>query len=219
MNLNSAFLDSGPLYGSDADTATKLRTGSNGTLKVHHLGPTLPTQQQTGLGDKGSCTAGDPRATVQPGLTSLYTLMLNEHNRIADKLKEADEELGDEELYQRARSLVIAQVQNIVFKEFLPLVIGPDWMSNLTLPTDLTEDTSYNSATDPGIYNEFATVAFRFGHALIPNSLQVSNLPKERTEDTHCPIKDNYFKRKTLKMVLNFDTVNSDRVLIFHSIK
>merc|ERR1719192_334672 len=108
MNLNSAFLDGGQLYGSDNDTTAKLRTGSNGTLKVHHLGPTLPTQQQTELGDKGSCTAGDPRATVQPGLTSLYTLMLNEHNRIAGKLKEADEDLEDEELYQRARSLVVS---------------------------------------------------------------------------------------------------------------
>ena len=199
MNLNSAFLDSGPLYGSDADTATKLRTGSNGRLKVHHLGPTLPTQQQTGLGDKGSCTGGDPRATVQPGLTSLYSLFLNEHNRIAHKLKEADEELRDEELYQSARS--VQQVQNIVYAEFLPLVLGPDWMSNLTLPADLTEDTSYNSATDPGIYNEFATVAFRFGHALMPNSLKVSNLPTQRTEDTNCPLKDNYFKRRDFRIM------------------
>ena len=201
MNLNSAFIDGGPLYGSDADTASKLRTGSNGRLKVHHLGPTLPTQQQTGLGDKGSCTAGDPRATVQPGLTSLYSLMLNEHNRIADKLKEADEDLEDEELYQRARSLVIAQVQNIVFKEFLPLVLGPHWMSHLTLPANLTGDTSYNSATDPGIYNEFATVAFRFGHALMPNSLKVSNLPIQRTLDTNCPIKDNYFERRDFRIM------------------
>ena len=197
MNLNSAFIDGGPLYGSDAETATKLRTGSNGRLKVHHLGPTLPTQQQTGLGDKGSCTGGDPRATVQPGLTSLYSLFLNEHNRIAGKLKEANKSLQDEELYQRTRVLVIAQLQNIIFEEFLPLVLGTGyWMRNLTLPANLTVDTSYNSSTDPGIYNEFATVAFRFGHNLIPNSLQVSNLPKQRTEDTHCPIKDNYFKRK-----------------------
>ena len=115
--------------------------------------------------------------------------------------KEANKELEDEELYQGARSLVIAQIQNIVYNEFLPLILGPTWMSNLTLPADLTEDTSYNSATDPGIYNEFATVAFRFGHALIPNSLQVSNLLKQRTEDTHCPIKDNFFKRRDFRIM------------------
>ena len=198
MNSNTAYIDGGALYGSNTKVAGKLRTGSDGLMKTHRLGPTLPTRGQAGLrGDQESLVGGDPRANLQPGLTSLYSLFLNEHNRIAKNIQASP--LNDEKIYQRTRTLVVAELQNIIFQEFLPAILGPDWMSNLTLPTDLTEDTSYNSATDPGIYNEFATVAFRFGHALIPNSLQVSNLPKERTEDTHCPIKDNYFKRKTLK--------------------
>ena len=203
MNINTAYIDGSALYGSREDIASKLRTGSHGLMKTHGDGrTTLPTRRQAGLrGDQESLVGGDPRATVQPGLTSLYSLFLNEHNRIAKKIKLSSSSLNDEQIYQRTRVLVIAELQNIIFQEFLPAILGPDWMSNITLPTDLTGDTSYDPLTNPGIYNEFATVAFRFGHALMPNSLKVSNLPTQRTEDTHCPIKDNYFKRRDFRIM------------------
>ena len=198
MNVHTAYIDGGAVYGSDRDTATKLRTLSNGALKTHNLGPTLPTRGEVGLegGYQETLMGGDPRATVQPGVTSLYSLFLNEHNRIAENLHAENSSLDDEDLYQKARLLVTSQLQNIVYNEFLPAVLGTEWMTNLALPApaDLTGFTSYDSSTDPGIYNEFATVAFRFGHALMPNSLQVSNLPKQRTDDTHCPVKDHFFK-------------------------
>ena len=202
MNSNTAYIDGGAVYGSNTKVAGKLRTGSDGLMKTHRLGPTLPTRGQAELrGDQESLVGGDPRATVQPGLTSLYSLFLNEHNRIAKKIKLSSSSLNDEQIYQRTRVLVIAELQNIIFQEFLPAILGPDWMSNITLPTDLTGDTSYDPLTNPGIYNEFATVAFRFGHALMPNSLKVSNLPTQRTEDTNCPIKDNYFKRRDFRIM------------------
>ena len=195
MNINTAYIDGSALYGSREDIASKLRTGSYGLMKTHGDGrTTLPTRRQAGLrGDQESLVGGDPRATVQPGLTSLYSLFLNEHNRIAKRIKLSNFSLTDEQIYQRTRILVIAELQNIVYNEFLPTLLGPDWMTSLTLPADPTEDTSYNALTNPGIYNEFATVAFRFGHALIPNSLKVSNFPKKRTVDTHCPLRDNFF--------------------------
>ena len=49
MNLNSAFIDGGALYGSDPKTAFKLRTFSDGLMKTHRLGPTLPTRGEAGL--------------------------------------------------------------------------------------------------------------------------------------------------------------------------
>ena len=49
MNLNSAFIDGGALYGSDPKTASKLRTFSDGLMKTHRLGPTLPTRGEAGL--------------------------------------------------------------------------------------------------------------------------------------------------------------------------
>ena len=124
----------------------------------------------------------------------------------------------DEAIYQRARTIVISELQNIVYSEFLPTVLGPDsdWMTNLLLPatSNLTGHTSYDSSTNPGIFNEFATVAFRFGHALIPNSLQVSNLPTQRTEDTHGPVKDNFFKTEEFILGTDFSGEAWENVLL-----
>ena len=64
--------------------------------------------------DSENLVAGDLRATEQPGLTSLHSLFLNEHNRIATELSELDRSLTDEELYQISRQIVIAELQNIV---------------------------------------------------------------------------------------------------------
>ena len=141
--------------------------------------------------DKESLVGGDPRATVQPGLTSLYSLFLNEHNRVAQGLKAVDSSLDDEDLYQRARIIVTAELQNIVYKEFLPAVVGPEMIERFYSEE---EDTKYNPSTKPDISNEFATVAFRFGHTLIPNYLEVSKFPKQRAEFVNCPLKDYFFK-------------------------
>ena len=203
MNALSAFIDGGTVYGSTEETAARLRSSSGGLMRTNRLGPTLPTRTEAGLREEelepDSLVGGDVRATVQPGLTSLHSLFLNEHNRIAEGLRGLDSSLDDESLYQRARIMVTAQIQNIVFAEFLPAVLGPDLMTNIALPADPEADTEYDPATNPGIANEFATVVFRFGHTLIPNYLKVSRSPTERTKGVNCPIKDNFFRSEDFK--------------------
>ena len=198
VNALSAFIDGGAVYGSDEETAHSLRTLSGGLMRTNSLGPTLPTRTEAGLREEelepDSLVGGETRATVQPGLTSVHSLFVNEHNRIAQGLRALDSSLDDETLYQRSRILVTAQLQNIVFAEFLPAVLGPDLMTNIALPADPEADTEYDPLTNPGIANEFATVVFRFGHTLIPNSLKVSRFPTERTNGVNCPIKDNFFR-------------------------
>ena len=59
--------------------------------------------------------------------------MLNgfrEHNRIVGLIKENYPDMVEEELFQQARRLVIAEIQNIVYGEYLPLILG-----NTTLKT------------------------------------------------------------------------------------
>lgn len=59
-----------------------------------------------------------------PGLITLHTIWLREHNRIAQQLFRMVPGRSDEFYYQEARRLVIAQYQHIFFTEFLPLFIG-----------------------------------------------------------------------------------------------
>ena len=197
MNGLSAFIDGGAVYGSDEETAGRLRSHSGGLMRTNRLGPSLPTRSEAGLREgeePDSLVGGDVRATVQPGLTSVHSLFVNEHNRIAQGLRALDSLLDDESLYQRSRILVTAQIQNIVFAEFLPAVLGPDLMTNIALPAEPEAHTDYDPSINPGIANEFATVVFRFGHTLVPNSLKVSRDPAERTNGVNCPIKDNFFR-------------------------
>ena len=50
--------------------------------------------------------------------------VLREHNRIVGKIKEQYPTIGEEELFQIGRRLVIAEMQNIVYGEYLPLILG-----------------------------------------------------------------------------------------------
>ena len=196
FNIITAFIDGSNIYGSDDSRAEGLRTLNKGFLRTHTRGPTLPSNKQAGsidpIGSK-AFVAGDIRATEQPGLASIHSLFVLEHNRLATQIAIEDPSLLDEELYQRARRLVIGQIQNIVYSEFLPIVLGPTKMEEygLNLPTSGT--TTYDKSVNPGIFNEFATFAFRFGHSLIPNFFKTAKKPLETTPNI-CPLKDTFFK-------------------------
>ena len=57
---------------------------------------------------------------------------------------------------QLARMLVGAELQQITYREFLPVVLGRKALGNLA-----KTETTYDQNVDPSILNEFATVAFR----------------------------------------------------------
>ena len=76
----------------------------------------------------------------------------------------------DEVLYQEARRLVGAEMQNIVYGEYLPTVLGVDFMTRYDLIVE--EETDYDPKVDPTIFNSFATAAFRFGHSMINGKLE-----------------------------------------------
>ena len=122
INLLTAFVDGSNVYGSDEHTAEGLRTKTNGLLRTHELGPTLPTRQDAEFEsdehqNPQDLVAGDIRATETPGLAGLHSLFVAEHNRIAQELKRKDPELGDEDLYQISRRVVGAELQTIVYSE------------------------------------------------------------------------------------------------------
>ena len=101
----------------------------------------------------------------------MHTLFLNEHNRIAGELKSrlgsalASVDSADEFLFQETRKIIGAQLQNIVYKEYLPVVLGSSAMVANGLI--FVDETNYDPGVDPSIFNEFATVAYRFGHSTV----------------------------------------------------
>ena len=98
--------------------------------------------------------AGDRRAIENPGLASLHTLFLREHNRIASWIKYFKPFWDDEKIFQETRRIVVAELQNIVYNEYLPLVLGDRTVYHGV-------DSTYDHTVDPSIDNVFATAAYR----------------------------------------------------------
>lgn len=94
----------------------------------------------------------------------MHTIWVREHNRIATALSALNPQWDEERLFQEARQIVIAQIQKITYKDYLPLIIG-DSLGDLIL--DYSPEFGYNDETDPGVPNAFATAAYRFGHSQI----------------------------------------------------
>ena len=120
--------------------------------------------------------SGDFRCNEQPGLTSMHTIFLREHNRIAIELSDINPHWKDERTFHEARKIVGAMLQHITFNEWLPIVLGPRVLEIFELKL-LPKGyyTLYNDTVNPTVSNAFGSAAFRFGHSLVKNSLSRCN--------------------------------------------
>jgi hypothetical protein len=178
-NLNTAWIDASNVYGTDADRAKWLRTLVDGKLKTSAgnllpyntvnreysgaLDPTAPSMVGDNNGTTKTFVAGDVRAAEHPGLTSMHTLFVREHNRICDRLKREGLR-NDEEIYQKARKEVGAIIQAITYQEYLP-----------ALGVTVNPFRGYNPSVRPDITNIFATAAYRFGHSVVADNILLKN--------------------------------------------
>ena len=78
--------------------------------------------------------AGDVRAIEMPGLASMHTLFVREHNRLCEQIYEylgQDDSKDDDYYFNNSRRILIAEMQNIVYSEYLPVVLGEDAMKDI----------------------------------------------------------------------------------------
>lgn len=188
LNEITGWIDASNVYGSDDERAAALRTlDGSGKLKTSE-GNLLPFNT-VGLSNAGGPSdtlflAGDVRANEQVGLTAMHTLFMREHNRIATRIARRRPNLSGDEIYQRARRRVAAQMQVITYQEFLPVLLGPD---------ALTEYGGYNPDVDASIRNEFSTAAYRLGHSLLSPQILRLNRRGNETRFGNLALRDAFF--------------------------
>ena len=191
VNELTHYMDASMIYGSTQEVAGFLREYLGGRLRVGDVFPVgtgkpslpeapasppclpidpkrsvLPSPERCCPEGRESCfIAGDRCVNEQLSLTVMHTIWVREHNHIASELAGLNPQWDDEHIYQESRKIVIAQVQQITFKEFLPALLGPDFFDTLIGPYS-----GYSPQNDSSIPNSFATAAFRFGHSLIQDA-------------------------------------------------
>ncbi len=84
-----------------------------------------------------SSATGDGRVNEFIGLTTMHTMLVREHNELEQALFSLNPHWHGERLYQETRRIVVAMWQNMVYSEFLPIILGTDLMEKygLTLAT------------------------------------------------------------------------------------
>lgn len=111
---------------------------------------------------------GDSRSEQIISLTALHILFAREHNRIADILSALNPRWSDEVIFFETRRIVQAEIQHIVYSEWLPPVIGTETMQSFNLnirESGYSKD--YHPDVNPAITSEFSTAAQRFGHSTV----------------------------------------------------
>ena len=172
-------MDLSQVYGNDDSLSRKLRTYKNGLLKTSYnkysKREQLPYRNGInsciGLEPRQKCSyAGDGRHEDNGYLNAMHTIFVREHNRVAKKLLFWNPYWNDETTYQEARKIVIAEYQNIVYAEFLPLVVGQNVAQQFDLiPSIYGYFMGYDPKLNPSTYNEFSAAAARYGHTLVKN--------------------------------------------------
>jgi hypothetical protein len=197
-NEITAFVDGSGVYGSDMERANYLRSFKHGKLKTS-AGNFLPYNTIDGEyeSEVDEVTpfmamvnpriqkwhvAGDIRANENILLTTIHTLFVREHNRIAEELAFDNPFWTDEQIYQKARKMVGAIIQAIVYEEWLP-----------TLGVQVPPYTGFDENVNPGIMNVFASAAYRYGHTVINSTIVRMGNDGEIIPEGNIRLRDAFF--------------------------
>ncbi|CAG4946260.1 unnamed protein product [Colias eurytheme] len=178
MNGVTHYPDLSPIYGSSLEKLNSLRA-PGGLLKTFHdFGRELPplTQKPECLVKSQGAVcfdSGDNHGNQIISLTVLNTLFIREHNRVARELSLINPKWDDDKVFFEARRIVQAEFQNIIYKEWLPLLLGPKVMKLFKITSPKGYSTGYDSLVNPSLTVEFAAAAMRFGHSTVDGKMMV----------------------------------------------
>ena len=103
---------------------------------------------------------------------------------VADEIAERDPTLSGDEVYERARQIVGAQMQVVTYEEFLPTLLGTGALE----PYD-----GYDPNVDASISNVFSGAVFRLGHSMLSGTLLRVDEDGNEIAEGHLPLRDAFF--------------------------
>ena len=101
---------------------------------------------------------------------------------LVDNMYAADPTLDGDTVYQQARAIVAAEIQNITYTEFLPHLLGGMMFGAYA---------GYDPLVDPRMALEFAGAAYRFGHSTVSDVTE--KLDEYGNASGEVALKDTFF--------------------------
>uniref|UniRef100_L7M0Y2 Putative peroxinectin n=1 Tax=Rhipicephalus pulchellus TaxID=72859 RepID=L7M0Y2_RHIPC len=207
MNQQTSYADLSQVYGYNSQIMNALRRFRSGLMLSQDTDgaeympdSVLPYADSCSLPEQNAfCSrAGDIRANQQPGILSMQTLWVREHNRIASQLASINSHWDDEKLFQVTKRIQEGRYQHIVFSEWLPWQLGPRVMKEYDLWVSSTGRTTYDDTLDATLSNEFSSAHFRYAHTNVPGAYyrmdeEGETLPVLKLKDAYfVPLNDTY---------------------------
>ena len=142
----------------------------------------------------GCFFAGDERFDQHVMLTEMHVIFLRLHNKYARELSIINPRWSDEIIFQETRRILIAINAQIIYSEWLPIIIGQNLMKKFEL-FPLTEGylMNYNEKIYPQLANEFVVAAQRL-HIFIHRTLEIADKFLNRI-DQPFPYENTFFSQ------------------------
>lgn len=145
----------------------KLLTGADGTAADQAAAHAKNDLSRTA---HGTAIIGDPRNDENRIISQLQLAVIRLHNKAVDVLHTSAPDLEGADLFEEARTLVTWHYQWVVVNDFLVTMCGGPVVSDI-LGNGRQFYCQQNDA--PFIPVEFSVAAYRFGHSMIPQKIQI----------------------------------------------
>ncbi len=126
INFASPYIDASQIYGNSDDEAFAIRRmDGTGKLKTSYNSGSLPLNDSE-MPDTVNGTTFlflDDRHSANSLVDALYVLFIREHNYWCDRLNDEHPMWLEFEYYNTARALVIAEIQAITYRAFIPVFV------------------------------------------------------------------------------------------------
>lgn len=172
-------MDLSQLYGITDDVTNTLRTFERGQLKSsdhddnsdHECLPIASDDDPHNCVHRTTTNicyrSGDSRVNLSPYVTTMYTIFMRSHNRIARALSTENPGWKDEKIFRQARRINAAIYNKIIFEEWAPVLLGDKVAGHINGEDFL------NVNRNGEVSNEFATAGIRFYYSMMPGDLEV----------------------------------------------
>ena len=189
INEITAFIDASNVYGSDAVRAAELRTLRRRTPQDQRRRPAAVQRRRAPQRRRHRATRCSWPATCGPtrtsALTSMHTLFVREHNRIADEMA------APRSRAHRRAALPAGPGDGRRRDPGHHLQRVPAGAAGLRTRSRPTRATIRRS--NPGIANKFSTAAYRFGHSMLSTDCYRLNNDGTTIADGNLSLRDAFF--------------------------